>query len=121
MDDGDWTDGAQSIGMYLNGHGIAGLDSRGGPIVDDHILLYFNASADPVGLTLPPEEYAAAWDVAIDTSGAERTDKPFEAGAELPLEGRSVLVLREHQAVAEEPETSVAASVAAQAQAGRTG
>ena len=44
MEDGDWTaPGAQSIGMYLNGHGIPGHDARGGEILDDHFLLYFNA------------------------------------------------------------------------------
>ena len=29
MEDGDWDGGAQAIGMYLNGHGIAGKDARG--------------------------------------------------------------------------------------------
>ena len=32
--------------MYLNGHGIAGADARGGTIIDDHFLLYFNADGD---------------------------------------------------------------------------
>ncbi len=44
MEDGDWDAPApRSIGMYLNGHGIAGHDARGSPIIDDHFLLYFNA------------------------------------------------------------------------------
>ena len=41
-------------------------------IIDDHFLLYFNADGDDVEVTLPPEEYAAAWDVVIDTGGARR-------------------------------------------------
>jgi glycogen operon protein len=114
MGENDWTaPGAQSIGMYLNGHGIPGLDARGGRIVDDHFLLYFNASADDVPLTLPPEEYAAAWDVEIDTAGSERNDEPLAAGSASTLGGRSVLVLREHTAAAATPDSSVAASVAA--------
>ena len=114
IEDGDWTaPGAQSIGMYLNGHGIPGLDARGGEIVDDHFLLYFNASADDVPLTLPPEEYAAAWDVEIDTAGTERDEQPMAAGSTSTLGGRSVLVLREHTMAATTPDSSVAASVAA--------
>ena len=52
MEDGDWDGGAQAIGMYLNGHGIAGTDARGNPITDDHFLLYFNADG-PAEVTLP--------------------------------------------------------------------
>ena len=113
MEDGDWTeDDARSIGMYLNGDGIPGVDARGQRIIDDHFLLYFNASGDDVPLTLPPEEYAAAWDVEIDTAGRE-PDGPLAAGASSTLAGRSVLVLRAHAPVEEEPDSSVAASVAA--------
>ncbi len=46
MEDSDWDGGSQALGMYLNGHGIAGLDARGGTIVDDHFLLYFNADGE---------------------------------------------------------------------------
>ncbi len=113
LEDGDWTEpDARSIGMYLNGDGIPGLDVRGQRIVDDHFLLYFNAAADDVPLTLPPEEYAAAWDVEIDTAGRE-PGEPLDAGASSTLSGRSVLVLRAHRPVEEEPDSSVAASVAA--------
>ena len=71
MEDGDWNaPGAKAIGMYLNGHGIAGLDATGNPIVDDHFLLYFNAGPEDVTWSLPPEEYAAAWDEIIDTAAA---------------------------------------------------
>jgi glycogen operon protein len=114
FEDGDWTAAdARSIGMYLNGHDIPGLDARGGQIVDDHFLLYFNASADDVPLTLPPEEYAAAWQVEIDTAGAVRADDALVAGSTSMLGGRSVLVLRERTAAVATPDSSVAASVAA--------
>jgi len=100
--------------MYLNGHGIPGLDARGQAIVDDHFLLYFNAAADDVRLTLPPDEYAEAWDVEIDTAGYQREAGPLAADATAILAGRSVLVLREHTAPTTAPDTSAAASVAAQ-------
>ena len=77
MDDGDW-EGGKAIGMYLNGDGIAGKDARGGTITDDHFLLYFNADG-PAQVTLPTEEYAAAWDVVIDTGG-DADDRPDVRG-----------------------------------------
>ena len=55
--------------MFLNGDGITGADARGGTIVDDHFLLYFNADGEAT-VTLPPDEYADAWDVVIDTGGS---------------------------------------------------
>ncbi len=112
MEEGDWTEpDARSIGMYLNGDGIPSRDDRGRRILDDSFLLYFNAG-DDVPLTLPPEEYAAAWDVEIDTASRE-ADAPLAAGASSTLAGRSVLVLRAHTPVPDEPDSSVAASVAA--------
>jgi len=112
MEDGDWDGAPQQIGMYLNGHGIAGKDARGQTIEDDHFLLYFNADG-PTEVVLPPEEYAAKWDVVIDTAGHVTDTEPFEPGATLALESRSVVVLREHSAPEAAPDHSVAASVAA--------
>ncbi len=111
MDDGDWNGGAQAIGMYLNGHGIAGKDERGGTIVDDHFLLYFNADG-PAEVTLPPDEYADAWDVVVDTGGSADEQPSYPAGSTYSMTSRSVIVLREHQEPEAEPDHSVAASVA---------
>ena len=118
MEEGDWNaPDARTLGMFLNGRGIAGVDARGQEVVDDNFLLYFNASGDDVELTLPPEEYAAAWDVEIDTAGPRpasgRTDEPLVAGSTSVLGGRSVLVLREHTTAVANQDSSVAASVAA--------
>jgi glycogen operon protein len=106
--------------MYLNGHGIAGADARGQDVVDDHFLLYFNAAGDDVPLTLPPEEYAAAWDVVIDTGAVRRRKGAIRAGVRSKVSGRSVLVLREHTAPVVAPDTSAAASVAAQEQSSKS-
>ncbi|HYF73008.1 MAG TPA: glycogen debranching protein GlgX [Nocardioides sp.] len=111
MEDGDWNDGAQAIGMYLNGHGIAGKDERGGTIVDDHFLLYFNADG-PAEVTLPPNEYADAWDVVVDTGGSADEQPSYPAGSTYSMTSRSVVVLREHREPEAEPDHSVAASVA---------
>ncbi|HEY0643232.1 MAG TPA: glycogen debranching enzyme, partial [Nocardioides sp.] len=111
MEDDDWG-GANAIGMYLNGHGIAGKDARGATITDDHFLLYFNADG-PAQLTLPPEEYAAAWDVVIDTGGDADADATLQAGATFELPTHSLVVLREHAEAESSPDHSVAASLAA--------
>jgi len=119
MEDGDWeVEGAQALGMYLNGDGIPGVDPTGNPIVDDHFLLWFNAGADDLETTLPPEEYAAGWVVEVDTAAAEISDEPLQPGSTRTLSGRSVVVLRQQTEVEAEPELSVAASLEAQADAG---
>ena len=121
MDGDDWTaEGARVIGMYLNGHGIAGTDSVGNPITDAHFLLYFNAGGDAAELTLPPEEYSAGWDVLIDTAGATTDTEPRPAGGSLKLESRSMVVLREQSEPVAEVDHSVAASVAAMARPSKT-
>jgi isoamylase len=112
LGDDEWDDGAKAIGMYLNGNGIAGRDQRGEPITDDHFLLYFNADGDAT-VTLPPVEYAEAWDVVIDTGGSADEDGTCAAGSTIGIASHSVVVLREHRAPEVEPDHSVAASVAA--------
>jgi len=111
MEDDDWAEG-RALGMYLNGHGIQGLAVRGGRVVDDHFLLYLNAG-EATDAVLPPDEYAAGWDVVVDT-GSDESDRTCPAGATLPLAERSVVVLREHAEPAPAPDVSAAASVAAQ-------
>ena len=112
MEEADWSSGAKAIGMYLNGHGIAGSDERGGTITDDHFLLYFNADGEAT-ITLPPAEYAEAWDVYIDTGGNPEGVGTLAAGTQVSMKDNSVLVLREYAVPATEPDHSVAASVAA--------
>ena len=112
MEEGDWNSGAQAVGMYLNGQGIAGRDERGAVIEDDHFLLYFNADG-PAQVTLPAEEYAAAWDVVIDTGGDADADPTYESGSVFELGTHSLVVLREHSEPETSPDHSVAASLAA--------
>ncbi len=116
MEQDDWDDGAQAIGMYLNGHGIAGLDPRGQKIVDEHFLLYFNADG-PAEVTLPPDEYADAWEAVIDTGASAEDDSSRPAGSTFTMETRSVVVLKQYTPPEVEPDLSAAASVAAQSKA----
>ena len=79
MESDAWNRGGQAIGMYLNGHGISGKDARGGTIIDDHFLLYFNGG-DEIEVTVPAEEFAARWDVVIDTGGNADEHRPSTPG-----------------------------------------
>ncbi|WAC66792.1 glycogen debranching protein GlgX [Agrococcus sp. SL85] len=113
MEGGDWDGNAEkSVGMYLNGDGIAGRGSRGERIVDNHFLLYVNASEEEQQLTIPPEEYAAAWDVLIDTGAHDSSEEPVGAGYVGRLAPRSLALLREHIPPVDQ-DYSVAASIAA--------
>lgn len=112
MEDGDWDAGGTALGMYLNGHGIDGVDTRGEPIVDDHFLLYFNVG-DRVELTLPPLDYCGAWNVIVNTGGVVEEERALHAGDRLVVEKRSTVVLREHRDLsAQDTDPSVAASLA---------
>ena len=112
MGDGAWDGDGAAIGMYLNGHGIAGKDARGQAITDDHFLLYFNGG-DEVEVTLPSAEYAGTWDIVINTGGDLSESPTIDAGASLKMRTHSLVVLQEHSAPELEPDHSVAASVAA--------
>jgi glycogen operon protein len=106
---------SRSVGVFLNGQGIRARDQRGNPLSDVHFLLYFNAHDEEQVFCLPSAEYAPAWDVVIDTAGAAADSQVFDAGDEMTIEARSMVVLRVHQEVETEPDHSVAASLTAQA------
>ena len=67
-----------------------------------------------------PDEFAKAWDVVIDTSGAADSAATLAAGSTFELDTRTVVVLQEHAEPEAEPDHSVAASVAALSQATAT-
>ncbi len=93
MTSDDWdTDFVKAAGVFLNGAGIRGRDDRGRRITDDNVLLYFNASEFDVDFTLPSEEYAENWFVAVDTAaGASDVHRP--AGSPVTVRSRSMIVL----------------------------
>ena len=108
------------MGVFLNGDGIQGKDSRGRRITDVNFVLYFNAHDGDVEFKLPSDEYAPAWDTIIDTAGAGADSEPVKAGGRLSVAAKSLVVLRAHSAPEEEPDHSVAASLAALTQTSTT-
>jgi isoamylase len=82
-----------SLGVFLNGDGIPGRDSRGQRVVDDSFMLLMNAGSSPVDWKLPPD-LGLDWRMAIDTS--QKMDEGAQVtGASLEVPARSMLVLIE--------------------------
>ena len=57
----------RSLGLFLNGRGIPGRDSRGQPVEDDSFMLLMNAESESIGWKLP-SDLGTTWQVLIDTS-----------------------------------------------------
>jgi isoamylase len=91
----DWRSGdARTLGVFLDGHGIPGLDEHGNPIVDDSFLLLFNASDEDVVFVLPPRRFGRRWVLELSTSEPDGDGTRFPARGLVPNESRSVVVLR---------------------------
>ncbi|GEO95041.1 glycogen debranching protein GlgX [Kocuria turfanensis] len=113
MKPADWDEPlSRSLGMWLNGHGIAGVDMRGRPITDVNFIVYFNSNPEAVKYKLPPARYGRQWEEILDTAGKHSDGQIRKARSSITLEGKSTVVLRAYEAPEEEPDASVAASVA---------
>ena len=91
----DWDAGfGRSIGMFLNGNGIRGMDTRGQRVVDDSFLLLFNAHDEGMDWVLPPEEFAPAWRLVIDTSGVPDLPETIPGGSKVAVASKGMVVLQ---------------------------
>ncbi|HEY3867827.1 MAG TPA: alpha-amylase family glycosyl hydrolase, partial [Actinocrinis sp.] len=96
MTDQDWTAGfSRSMAVFLNGSAIAEPDERGEPVRDDNFILLFNAHDQSVDFTMPDASFGELWSAALDTAVPDLGGRAeVKAGATIPVEGRSLLVLR---------------------------
>jgi glycogen operon protein len=104
MTDLEWNAGfVRCFGMCLGGDAIEEVDERGCPIRDDTFLVLFNADGGTLPFTVPACGPTPVWEVVLDTAAPQLPEGALRmrVGDELPLEGRSMMVLR---AVAEESE-----------------
>ncbi|MET0297770.1 MAG: glycogen debranching enzyme GlgX, partial [Microbacterium sp.] len=112
----DWDSGfGRAVGVFLNGDGIRERDRRGTEITDKHFIVLFNAGDDATDFQVPSPTFSPKWDVLIDTSGTRANTDPVSPGETISLEGKSVMVLCEHDLPEPEVDHSVAASLTAQA------
>ena len=84
---------ARCVGMRLAGDAIDEADDRGGRIVDDTLLMLFNAHDREVPFTLPGPERGASWTRLIDTEAPRTPPAGFRGADAYPLAARSAVVL----------------------------
>jgi len=107
----DWDGGfGRSIGMFLNGNGIRGMDTRGARVVDDSFLLLFNAHDERINWVLPPEEFAPAWRLVIDTSGVPDQLETIRGGTSVKVSDKGLVVLQALAGATEAPTPGGAAA-----------
>jgi glycogen operon protein len=93
----DWRRGdARAIGVFMNGDEIPALTPRGEPVTDDSFLLLFNAHYEPIEFKLPTRRFGARWRFVLSTAEPHVEDgsRSYPARAAIPVESRSILVLR---------------------------
>jgi glycogen operon protein len=87
MTDPDWRNpGTKSLGMFLDGAGIDDVDEEGERLVDDDLVLLFNASDTGFPFTLPAlGDPTSQWELLLDTGndGARESIDP-DRTTELP-------------------------------------
>jgi glycogen operon protein len=111
MTAGDWQAGyAKSLAVFLNGSAITEPGPHGETVRDDDFLLLVNAHSAAVTFMMPGTQFAAAWQILVDTSAATgrgagpagEAGEPGQAGA-LPevravsgvlVAGHAMMVLR---------------------------
>jgi glycogen operon protein len=92
MQAGDWSKPTHCLGWFLGGDAIGTRDPAGNKVTGDSLLIYLNAAATPISLTLPGESWGAQWELVIHTAPMEGTSWPPLASLTQPA--NSVVVLR---------------------------
>ena len=89
-------DNALTLGVFLNGSEIPTLTERGAPVIDDTFLLLFNAWEGAVDFTLPAVSFGRRWELELSSTHpeAEAGSEAYRARAVVPVEGRSLILLR---------------------------
>ena len=97
MTEGDWGQGfAKSVGVFLNGQGIAYPDARGERVTDASFYALFNAHHEALGFTLPARDWGERWVVVLDTTKPlpEESDRIVKTGEQVQVQARSLMLLR---------------------------
>jgi isoamylase len=84
------------FGMRLGGDAMLEWDERGERVMDDTFLLLFNADPATIPFVLPRSNPDVHWSLVLSTSDPWLTEdsQTFRGEERIPLEGRSVTVLR---------------------------
>ncbi len=98
MTDEHWdSELSRSLQVFLNGHGIAGLDDRGEPVIDETFLILFHAHPEDRTFTIPDATWGKTWRVVMDTEhGFRSSEELLAAGATIDVLARSLWLLVRH-------------------------
>ena len=111
MDDSDWSAGyAKSVMVFLNGDAIPESDDMGRRVSDDHFLLMFNASTDPISFHVPEAAFGDHWVLQLETADGTVgpvEDQGWDAGTEHEVAAHSMVVLSTAVVPAAEREAAV--------------
>ncbi len=93
----DWrADDRRVLGVFLNGEEIPSPSPTGEPVVDDSFVLLVNGGYEPTGFRLPARRFGNRWRQVVSTADPEAPEgaNTWPARAEVPLEARSILLMR---------------------------
>ncbi len=88
---------ARCLGVYLSGAAMERSDGRGRPVKDNNFLLLFNAHHELIPFTMPEFLSDKSWWTELDTAfeADPFQQRPHPADMKYPLQGRSLVLLRE--------------------------
>lgn len=103
----EWNDAsARILGIFLNGKTIPNPYVKADPVTDDSFYIILNAWHEALDVNLPGEKWGEAWIPELDTSAggfiSEEDRQQTPAGAQIRIEGRSVVLFRLAEKEAEE-------------------
>ena len=81
--------------MFLSGDPLRSPGRHGEQIHDKSFVIWLNAGAEDVKLTLPATSGCTTGEVVLSTNAGIDIGDPVMAGSEMLLQGRSVLVMRQ--------------------------
>jgi isoamylase len=90
----DWRGDALVLGVFLNGRELLARTREGEPLEDDSFVLLFNAHHEPLVFTLPPRRFGRRWELDISTAAPDEAGTVFPVRGLVPLDERSIVVLR---------------------------
>jgi len=86
----------RALAVFLDGTQLDRCDPAGQPVIDDSLLLVFNADLHDIDFALPDVGLAAAWDVLFDTAPPEQppAGRAHLAPATITVPARTVVILQ---------------------------
>jgi hypothetical protein len=83
------------VGMLVTGDPLRSPGPRGEQQWDSSFLIWLNAEAEPMPVTVPEQDWSGPGEVVVSTCADHPVGTSVKPGESLALGGRTVVVLRE--------------------------